>query len=80
MWLIYLAAGGVAMIAYTVVPVGIPTGIIDELVGLSSVGAVLLGIHRPTPADEVSVMLAERQPHGRRPVGADAEVADAPDR
>ena len=49
LWLIYLAAGGVAMIAYAFVPVGIPTGIIYELVGLSSVGAVLLGIHLHQP-------------------------------
>lgn len=35
-------------------------------------------IHRPAPADEVTVMLAERQGHGHHPVGA--EVADAPDR
>ncbi|HEY5784286.1 MAG TPA: diguanylate cyclase [Microlunatus sp.] len=49
LWLIYLAAGGVAMIAYAFVPVGLPTAIIYELVGLSSVGAVLLGIHLHQP-------------------------------
>ena len=48
-WLIYLAAGGLAMITYAFVPVGIPTAIIYQLVGMSSVGAVLLGIHVHQP-------------------------------
>ncbi|HYI54609.1 MAG TPA: diguanylate cyclase, partial [Microlunatus sp.] len=49
LWLIYLAAGGVAITAYFFAPVGIPTAIIYQLVGLSSVGAVLLGVrlHQP---------------------------------
>ena len=37
------------MMAYALVPVGLPTAIIYELVGLSSVGAVLLGIHLHQP-------------------------------
>jgi diguanylate cyclase (GGDEF)-like protein len=37
-------------------------------------------IHRPAPAEEVSVMLAERLGRDRQPVGSDAEVADAPER
>ena len=49
LWLIYLAAGGVAMTAYFFVPVGLPTAIIYQLVGLSSVAAVLLGTHLHQP-------------------------------
>jgi diguanylate cyclase len=49
LWLLYLAAGGVALVVYALVPVGLPTAIIYQLIGLSSVGAVLLGtrLHHP---------------------------------
>ena len=37
-------------------------------------------IHRPAPADDVSLMLAERHPPRRRTAGADHDAADDPER
>ena len=49
LWIGYLAVGGLAVVAYYLVPDGVATAAIYQLIGLSSVAAVLAGVwlHHP---------------------------------
>ena len=48
-WLVYLVSGMVAVVAYYLVPKGVATAAIYQLIGLSSAVAVLVGVrvHQP---------------------------------
>ncbi len=50
LWRAYVAAGLVAIVAYWVMPAGIAQDVIYEVVGLSCVAAIAIGVHRHRPA------------------------------
>jgi|tagenome__1003787_1003787.scaffolds.fasta_scaffold20524303_2 hypothetical protein len=49
-WLIFLAAGAVGIVAYLLVPEGLPRDVVYQLFGLASAAAIVVGSGSTVPA------------------------------
>jgi hypothetical protein len=68
-WRLYLAGGVVAVALYFLLPLqGLWSSLAYDLIGLSSVAVILVGVrrHRPAPAGDLVVLCGRPAPVRRR--------------